>query len=409
MAVTTTATTTAEISPMPSASATPTSEASDPTMTATTPDASVSAPPTTAPNSLTVWHGYAADSPEARILNDVIAATQQASSEAKIAVLQIPGDQIINRFETEAAAGGGPDLLFASNDSLGRQARAGLLRDLDSALAPQANLYLPAALDGMKVAGKLYGIPGSLTTIALYYNQGKIQSPPRTTDELLNAVKSGAKIVLIQSAFHNFGFFGAFGGRLFDEAGRCVADAGGFAQTLAYLRELKQAGAQFVTSGREAETVFKEGQADLTINGSWLLADYRASLGDHLRVAPLPGGPAGPARSLTSVVGVYINANSDQFDQAVALGLALTNQATQQRLVEQSPFVPTNPNVTIADPAVASLFEAAKVGTPYPHMPELDRFWRPFDAALAEVLDTDADPVAAVQSACAAMNEANGR
>lgn len=368
-----------------------------------------STPPTPAPNMLTLWHSYAADSPEAGIVDDLVAQAQVSMPDLKIVAVAIPGDEIINRFETEAAAGGGPDLLLAPNDSLGREARSGLLRELDSAVGQQASQYLPNAIESMKVDGKLYGIPASLSTIALYYNAGKIQSPPRTTEDLLNAVKGGTTLVLIRSAFHNFGFFGAFGGRLFDENGRCVADAGGFADALNYLRELKNAGAQVVTSGREAEALFKEGQADLAINGSWLLADYRAALGDQLGVAPMPSGPAGPARPLLSGSGVYLNAGSAKPDQAIALGLLLTGQEAQQRYVEQGTFIPSNPNLTIANPALASFFESAKSGTPAPNRTELDRFWGPFDGALAEVLDTDADPVATVQAACTAMNESNGK
>jgi arabinogalactan oligomer / maltooligosaccharide transport system substrate-binding protein len=370
-------------------------------------------PPSSAPtpvaNMLTLWHSFAADSPETTIVNDLIAQAQQSTPDLKIAAVAIPGDEIINRFETEAAAGGGPDLLLASNDSLSRQARAGLLRELDAAVEQQAGQYLPNALDSMRVGGKLYGMPAALSTIGLYYNTAQVPSPPRSTGDLLNAVKAGTSLVLIRSAFHNFGFFGAFGGRLFDENGRCIADGGGFAEALSYLRELKAAGAQIVASGREAEALFKEGQAALTINGSWLLADYRAALGEQLGVAPMPAGPAGPAKPLLGGTGIYVNAATTRAEQATALGLLLTGQQAQQRFVEQGAFIPSNPNLTIANPALASFFESAKAGTPAPQRPELDRFWQPFDNALAEVLETDADPLATVQAACAAMNEANGR
>lgn len=392
------------------ASTAPTTAASEQPAPTSSPTAdNPSAPPTPLPNTLTLWHSYAADSPEASVINDLVAQAQQSTPDLKIAAVAIPGDEIINRFETEAAAGGGPDLLLASNDSLSREARSGLLRELDSAVGQQTSQYLPNAIESMKVDGKLYGIPASLSTMALYYNAGKIQSPPRTTGDLLSAVKGGTTLVLIRSAFHNFGFFGAFGGRLFDENGRCVADAGGFADALNYLRELKASGAQVVTSGREAEALFKEGQVDLAINGSWLLGDYRAALGDQLGVAPLPSGPGGPARPLLSGNGVYLNASSAKPDQAIALGLLLTGQAAQQRYVEQGSFVPSNANLTITNPALASLFESARSGTPAPQRPELVRFWGPFDSALAEVLEAGADPVAAVQAACAAMNEANGK
>lgn len=406
----TTAASTPATSSASPAGITPTSaQPTDPAPTPTTDPTVVPPPAATPSDALTLWHGFAADSPEARIIGEIVEQARQTAPGLEIAVAQIPGDQIINRFETAAAAGGGPDLLFTSNASLGRQARAGLLKELDAAALTEANQYLPNALDSMKVDGKLYGLPASLETMALYYNTSKLQSQPRTTGDLLNAVKGGAKVVLIRSPFHSFGFFGAFGGRLMDENGRCVADASGFADALNYLRELQAAGAQFVASSREAETLFKEGQADLTINDSWRLSDYRASLGDQLRVAALPSGPTGQAKPFIRSSGVYLSANSDKAEQAQALALALTNQTAQQRYVEQSVFIPSNPNVIPADAGLARLATAVGSGTAYPQRIELDRFWQPFDNVLAEVLENNADPVATVQAACAAMNEANGK
>jgi arabinogalactan oligomer / maltooligosaccharide transport system substrate-binding protein len=37
-----------------------------------------------------------------------------------------------------------------------------------------------------------------------------------------------------------------------------------------------------------ADTLFKEGQAAMIINGDWSLGDYRELLGDDLGVAPIP-------------------------------------------------------------------------------------------------------------------------
>jgi arabinogalactan oligomer/maltooligosaccharide transport system substrate-binding protein len=188
-----------------------------------------------------------------------------------------------------------------------------------------------------------------------------------------------------------------------------VADQGGFAEALAYLRELNAAGAQFVPSGREAEELFRSGQADLTIDGDWLLADFRASLGDQLGVAPLPAGPAGPARPLVASSGFFVSANSQQAEKAIALALALTDDAAQQQLSSQTQLIPSSPQITPADAALAALTSSARNGVPRPQQPELDAFWQPFDAALAEVLETDVDPAQAVQAACAAMNSANGK
>lgn len=357
--------------------------------------------------SLTLWYGYAEGSAEEKALSALVDRARPQLPETEIRLLRVPGAELVNRFEIEAVAGGGPDLLLTTNESLGRDVRAGLLRNLDAAAA-RANLD-QASRDSMIVDGHIYGLPLSRSTVALYTNRAAVATPPASTQALLEAVKGGARAVFIRSAYYNLGFFGAFGGRLLDESGRCVADQGGVAEALAYLRELSKAGAQFVPSGRQAQELFRSGQADLTIDGDWLLADYRVSLGEQLAVAPLPGGPAGPARPLVISSGIVVSANSQQPEQAATLALALTDLAAQQELSRATQLIPASPEVTPADAALAAFASSAQSGLPRPQQAELDAFWQPLDAALGQVLDSDSDPAEAVGAACATINSVNGK
>lgn len=380
-------------------------------------------PPTTAPDAevnasvsadpprgrLVIWHSFAAGSREEQTLNSLLDAARQAQPDLDITSQAVPGDRLPDRFELVAAAGGGPDLVIAPNDHLLRQARAEMLRNLDANVAASASSFAPNAIGSMTVDGKVYGVPLSRATIALYYNRGIVPSPPKTTQELIDAAKAGLSVVLVRSSYHNFAFLGAFGGQLFDGEGRCIADAGGVADAFGYLRDLKAAGANFVTDGNEAEALFKTGQAAITLNGSWLVGDYQAALGDQLGVAAVPAGPAGPAKPLVSASGIFINANSAHHDQATALALRLTNAEAQLQWADQAGLLPANPTVAIADEDVGGLAAAALTGIARPLRAEADAFWQPFDAALAEVLENNADPVAAVQAACTTVNQANGK
>lgn len=365
--------------------------------------------PSAARLGLTLWHSFGEGSAEAAIIKTQTELAEQSNPQVSISVLSVPGDQLINKFETETAAGGGPDLLITGNETIGREARAGLLRAIDQEEALRGAALSPAALDAVRVDGKLYAVPLTLNTVAVFSNVAMIADAPGSTEALLEEAKSGTKIVLIRSVFHNYGFFGAFGGRLLDDTGRCIADQGGFAEALAYLRELKNAGAQFVASGGEAAEAFRTGQAAFTIDGSWMLGDFRAALGDQLRVAPLPAGPAGPATPLIGGTSVVINANTQYAAEAIALAVRLTDPGIQQQWTEQTGSIPANPDVALADDALGSMAASALTGVPRPQRAELDAFWQPFDAALAEVLETDVDPVEAVQAACATMNANNGK
>ncbi len=390
-------------SPTPAPTATPSATAT------AVPQPTVTSQPTATPASgeLRVWHGFAPDGPEARALAAALDERPAPLAALRVTLVGLPGDELLTRFEVEAAAGGGPDVLIAPNDRVGRQARAGLLLPLDEALAPVAERYAANALAALEVAGQHYGLPLARSTVALYADRARVPQPPATTQALLDAARGGLPIVLVRSMYHNYGLIGAFGGRVLDESGRCIADQGGVAELLAYLRELRSAGVEFATSGAAAEARFRQREAALTINGSWLRGDFSAALGADLEVAPLPAGPAGPAQPLIGVIGASVNANTRQRQAATQLALWLTDRAVQQALTDQAQLLPAAA-LTTPEPTLAGLIAAAETGVARPTRPEFSAFWEPFDAALAEVLESDVDPAEAVRQACAAMNQHNG-
>jgi arabinogalactan oligomer/maltooligosaccharide transport system substrate-binding protein len=357
---------------------------------------------------VTLWHAYHTGGSEEKALNQLLDQAKKDNPDAKITVLAVPFDQVFNKWETETAAGGGPDMLVAPNDSLGKEVRAGLLKPLDEQLKGKLDNVAPLAIQGMTVDGKLYAIPQLFKAVALYYNMDKVKSPPKTTDELMAAVKAGNKVVLNESAYHNFGFFGAFGGKLLDDSGKCVADQGGFVDALQYLIDLKAAGADFESDGSKQDTLFRSGQADMTINGPWVLGDYKGDLKDKLGVAPMPAGSKGKATPLTGVDGFYVNANTKNVEGAVALGLYLTSPTGQKVYADVAGDVPVRTDVSVSDPLVKAFADASATGFPRPQVKEMDAFWDPFGDAVTKSIEGKADPKAAVTQACSDMNKKNG-
>jgi arabinogalactan oligomer/maltooligosaccharide transport system substrate-binding protein len=362
---------------------------------------------------VTLWHSYGSGGGETGALNKVLDTVRAANPELTINVIEQPFDQIFNKWRTETAAGEGPDMFIAPNDSLGQDAREGSLMDLDEYLAgnPALEGYLPVSLDGSKVDGKFYMVPESLKAVALWYDKTAIATPPATSDDLLAGVKDGSiKLGINQGVYHQFGWSGAFGGELMDASGKCTADTTGFADAFAYLKELKDAGATFNTDGNALKTDFQTGKINAIIDGPWQTADFRTALGDKLAVAPIPQGPDGPANPFTGTDGWYINPNleADQAQLAVDVALALTSPEAMQVFVDDAGHVPANPTVTITDPITQGFADAAAAGLPRPQNAQFNNWWGPFGDALNKVIDTGADPAAAVTDACSLMNEASG-
>jgi arabinogalactan oligomer/maltooligosaccharide transport system substrate-binding protein len=245
----------------------------------------------------------------------------------------------------------------------------------------------------------------------MWYDKTALANPPKTSDELLAGVKDGSiKIGINQGVYHQFGWSGAFGGKLMDDAGKCTADTTGFGDAFAYLKSLKDAGATFNTDGNALKTDFQTGKLNAIIDGPWQTADFRTALGDKLAVTTIPAGPSGAANPFTGTDGWYINPNldADQAQLAVNVALALTAPASEQIFVDEAGHVPANPAVTITDPITQGFADAAAAGLPRPQNAQFNNWWGPFGDALNKVIDTGADPAAAVTDACKLMNEASG-
>jgi arabinogalactan oligomer/maltooligosaccharide transport system substrate-binding protein len=306
-------------------------------------------------------------------------------------------------------------MFTAPNDHTGAQVRLGRLAALDKLLKEEdaANFFPPASFEGAKVAGKVYGVPGIAKAVALYYNKATIPNPPTTTAQLLQMVNSGKKIAINQNAYHSFGFLtGAFGGTLLNANGVCIADQGGFAEALQFLKELKVAGATFNTDDSVSNQLFTQGAVDMTIQGPWKLGDFRAALGDaNLGVAKMPAGPAGASTPLAGVDYWYVNPNipDKQKKLAVAVAMYLFGPKGAQLYsdVARSPMVTLG--VKAASERVQTFADAAEAGFPRPQSKEFGNYWGPFGTAINKVLNNGVNPVTAVQEATQAMNAANGK
>ncbi len=341
-------------------------------------------------------------------MTKLVEQAQKDLPNIKINVLQIPFNDIFNKYRTDVAAGGGPDMFIAPNDSLGDDVRAGLIADITSLLEGKTGDFTDIAVNGMSLDGKVYGVPETVKGVAMFYNKDLVQNPPTTTEELLAAIKAGTNGGMSFGCYHNWGFFNAFGGQIFDENWKVVADQNsGVADAMTFLNDsfqaLKTNNALF-KSDQDATPPFKEGKLGFILNGNWMLADYQQALGDKLGVAPLPAGPKGAASPLVGVDGFYVNPNSTNQDAAVELALYLTNAASQKAMMDGAGHVPVRKDVEITNPLVKGFADALAAGTVRPQVPELGNYWSNF-CNTDDVYEKGIAPAEWVKTATAAANQ----
>ncbi|MHB0987337.1 MAG: sugar ABC transporter substrate-binding protein [Bellilinea sp.] len=356
----------------------PTAAAGEPTAAPAEPTAE----PAAEPVEVTFWHAYGTGSAEEVTLTKLLAQAAVDLPDVKINVLQVPFNDIYNKYRTDVAAGSGPDMFIAPNDSLGDDARAELIADITDLLAGKLDGVNQLGIDGMTVDGKIYGVPESMKAVAFWYNTDLLPTPPATTDELLKLMQDGTPISVSYGCYHDFGFFGAFGGKIFDENWKVVADQGtGVVDAMNYLKSLYDISKAngWPKNDSEGLAPFIEGKMAAITNGNWAMGDYRNALGDKLAVTALPAGPAGPATPFLGVDGFYINPNSQVKEAAIEVALYLSNVASQTLMMNEAGHVPVRTDVEITDPLIQGLVDAFNAGAYIrPQVPELGRYWSNF-------------------------------
>jgi arabinogalactan oligomer / maltooligosaccharide transport system substrate-binding protein len=357
---------------------------------------------------LTIWHAYDSSGGNAEFtaFSKILDNLKAANSGLTVDLLAVPFGDLFKKFETEQAAGAGPDMIIAPNDSLGGEARGGFVLDVSSKISDVLGTSSDISVAGSTVNGKVYEVPESLKAVAMYYDTAKVPTPPKTTQELLAFVKGGGKAGIIAGEYFGWGFYSAFGGKIFDDAGKCAASAGGVADAIQYVKDLKSAGALVDFDYNKVNDAFKNGKIDIMLNGNWVLGDYKKAR-PTLGVAPVPAGPAGPAKTMAGVDGWYINAGSSNVDLALAAAKFMVNADSQKIYVDTAGHVPANKSVAITDPLVKAFSDAITAGDPRPQTAEMNNYWGAFHNAWDEVITKGTPAKTAVATACKTMDTAN--
>lgn len=347
--------------------------------------AACGAPATEAPakvTEVTFWHAYGTGTAEEAALAKVLAQAATDLPQYKINVLQVPFNDIYNKYRTDVAAGGGPDMFVAPNNSLGDDARAGLLADITDLAKGKLDAYSKASVEGMSVGGKLYGVPESLKAVEFWYNKEMLPTPPATTDELKALMEGGTPISISFGCYHYWGFYSAFGGKVFDDKFNFVTDQGtGMTDAMTYLNDIYQIAKTngWPKSDADGLAPFSEGKVAAITNGNWAMGDYKKALGDKLGVAPLPAGPGGASTPLLGVDGYYINPNSKDQAAALEVALYLTGKAAETTMMTDAAHIPARTDVTVSDPLLKAFLDAVNSGsTVRPQDPQLSKYWANF-------------------------------
>src|SRR5688572_8808952 len=119
---------------------------------------------------LTIWHAWGGS--ELSTLKALIGQFESRHPGIDVMALQVPYDKLKDKFTRSAAANGGPDLVIGDADWSGKFSTSQLVLRADELFTPaELARFHPQALASLRLDGKLYAVPESRETVALYYNK----------------------------------------------------------------------------------------------------------------------------------------------------------------------------------------------------------------------------------------------
>jgi arabinogalactan oligomer/maltooligosaccharide transport system substrate-binding protein len=307
-------------------------------------------------------------------------------------------------FQTASLAGAAPELLWTVSDHLGPFTTADLIQPVDKLV--DLSKYVSSATNAVKTPdGQTWGVPiANGNHLMLIFNKSLMPTAPANTDELISMGKAfneanPGKVALVFNQTEAFWFvpwLGGFNGKVFAADGVTpTLNTPEFIATIQFIHDIKADGLIPAESDYDvSDTMFKEGNAAMIINGDWSLGGYKEVLGDNLGVAPIPQVSATGTYPAPYTSGVFFmvpkGLEGAKLDAVVDFMKFATDKANQVEMVKKLTRLPAlkealdDPIIT-GDPILAGSAAQMSYGTPMPTNVEMRCVW---DAIKPELLPT---------------------
>lgn len=367
--------------------------------------------PAGAPVTLSIWHGYIET--EEATFRQAVEDFMAANPNITIEMLAVPFQELVNKFQTEVSAGGGPTLITGPQDRMAGYAEAGLLAPIDASAGFFSSL-VPAAVEGGRAGGELVGVPINNKVLALFYNKTMVETPPEDFDQLLE-MAAGSGLALTADWFHNYMWAPAFGAQFFDDNYKVVIDSPEGAKAYSYFKQVCESeGVTCDANDGDMDTLFRQGQAAFRIQGPWASGDFINDLGaENVGVAVIPPIPGqGNPHPWNQSEMISINVDATPEEQAAAMQFIdyLTSAEVQQLFLNQANWIPSNASVdTASNPVVGGFLAQVPNSDPFPVVAELGATWDPMQDAITKILEGVGTPQEALSDAAALINTANNK
>lgn len=347
--------------------------------------------------SISIWHNWTGQDAKAVAMRKIIEDFRADHPEIEVVDEGLPTDGLRTRLRTVAAADEMPELFVMFPDAMTKEfVKGNLLQPIDDELNANPEWrdnFIPNALDGFTVDGKVYSVPMNLAPSSfVFYNDALFKQHnvkvPETWEELQTAVQSFKENGVIPIALGNktnwvaqSTFFSTVADRITgtdwflkaaQQDGAKFTDPE-FIEALKMFQELGELGAFQEGFNSLDETqmmqLYFQGNAAMVINGGWALANLVNNAppevldNTHITIVPaIPGGKGAPDTTSGVVgtgLGVSKKLSGSQKEAAMKLFYALAGPDGQKATLESSTLVSYNIELdkSKAHPLFVELYE----------------------------------------------------
>lgn len=357
---------------------------------------------------VTLWHQMRPG--DRAVLADRLEAFETQHPDIRVRALYKETEELRSGLESAVLVGHGPDVVYGPSDPTGVYQQIGALQDLSQwfdaeaqqAFDPEALVRMPPRGGGpeqLVMLGDRFG-----NHVALVYNRDFVETPPKTTEELLEIAKKNTvdedgdgrpdRYGLVWNytePFFVIPFLTGYGAWVFEEdsppnASVPALDTKAAANAYAFVSNLRNKHQVLPESAdyEAAASLFLAGKAALLIDGDWSWSRYLEAPDINAAIAPLPvvsetGKPMGPMVAPKGY-SLSVAARGQTAEDAAELIRFLTSSQTQQEFLERQKVYPSRLALRDApllktDPTVVASIKQIEQGRTMPTAIEMRAVW----------------------------------
>ena len=353
---------------------------------------------------------------EAAVMPEVLKAFHSKYPDISIKETSVDFYGAREKFIKEASEGKGPDLIRTDRFWLPTFVSKGLLAEInENEITEELADMVPVAREFVTVDKKIWAIPISVDSLAMFYNKAHFREKsipaPKDLDEfskacekLTDAGNDRYGFFIYPNGWYFEPFFFAFGGQYFDADGKLFIKSDAGRKALEFLLHIKadlKAVPQMQYSTKLYGTMiksFSSGQTSMIFTGPWAIRDIIAGSAfrdnnANLGVEQIPAGPRGTFSPI-GCQSIAISSKSKQRDAALKFAKFMFDFEIQKKFTMANYGLPARRKVFAApelkkDPYLQTFIRQLQMSCKAYTHPHQSDIYEPLGDKIVKVLNGD--------------------